>query len=180
MKGRGVVELAGVIDRVDIISSSFGKAMGGGNGSFLTGKKYLIDLVRQTASPSIGSSVIPPHLVAGYELGFKLLQNNPDILQNLQDNIRLFRTKMKSLGFVVLGDERSPICPILIGKAKFANQFSEKLLAKGIYAVGISFPFVAKDKARIMVQLSLNHSQEEIKQCIEIFEEVGRALEVIV
>ena len=174
-KGRGAIEAEGVVSRVDVVSSTFGKAMGGGNGGFITGKKEIIEMLRQKSGPYIGSNALPPHLLAGYDLAFNILQESSQKLQELQSNVKLFRTEMKKLGFTVLGDDRSAICPVFFGDAKVAVDFADNLLEEGIYVIGFSFPVVPKGKARIRVQLSARHSEEDVRQCIEAFAKIGKA-----
>lgn len=178
-KGRGAIEAENAVNRVDVVSSTFGKSMGGGNGGFITGKKEIIDILRQRSGPYLGSTSLPPHLLAGYDLAFNVLQDNVSLLQKLKENINLFRTEMKSRGFKVLGSEKAAICPVFFGDAKLAVDFADGLLHEGIYVIGFSYPVVPKDKARIRVQLSARHSEDDVKSCIDAFTKIGRAKGVI-
>lgn len=178
-KGRGAVELENVLDRVEVISSTFGKAMGGGNGGFITGRKEIVETLKQKSSPILYSTTLAPQVCAGYNLAFQKLWQDSSSLDTLKANVSVFRSNMKSLGFEVLGDDRSAICPVLLKDAKLASDFADEMLNEGIYVIGFSFPVVAKGLARIRVQLSARHTKDDVQRCISAFEKIGRKFKVI-
>lgn len=178
-KGRGAVEITDTLDRVDVISSTLGKALGGANGGFITGRSEIVEVLRQKGKPYLFSNSLPTFLVGAYEKAFDVLEGHPEKLRDLRRNIKNFRGKMKGLGFDVLGDDMSAICPVLLKDARLARDFADKLLEHGVYVIGFSYPVVAKGLARIRVQLSAGHTVEDVDYCVEAFEKVGREMKVI-
>lgn len=176
--GRGTEDYFNNLGSVDIINSTLGKALGGAAGGYTTSKKELVNLLRQRSRPYLFSNSLPPPVVASASKVMDLLMNSSQFLDRLKDNTDLFRTTMKSAGFVINGDNH-PICPIMIGDAKLATEFADKMIEKGIYVIGFSYPVVPKDKARIRVQISAAHSKDDINHAINAFIEIGKELRVI-
>ena len=176
--GRGTEEFLGIGNRVQIVNSTLGKAIGGAAGGYTCGPKFLIDLLRQRSRPYLFSNTLPPAVVGSALKSFELIDQSPDIIQSLQENTKKFRSEMKSNGFTILGDEH-PICPVFVGDAKLANQMASSLLERGIYVIGFSYPVVPIGKARIRVQISGGHSKEDILTAVEAFKEVGKEFNVI-
>ncbi|KAK6188248.1 hypothetical protein SNE40_004470 [Patella caerulea] len=177
--GRGTEEYLGVNGRVDVVNSTLGKALGGAAGGYTAGSKELIDLLRQRSRPYLFSNTLPPPVVASASKAFDLVMNNVDLPQKVLSNTIHFRKRMTEAGFHVAGDPEHPICPVMLGDARLASVFSDKMLEKGIYVIGFSFPVVPKGKARIRVQISASHSSEEIDQAVDAFIDIGRNLKVI-
>ncbi|KAI1726784.1 aminotransferase class I and II domain-containing protein [Ditylenchus destructor] len=171
--GRGTEEACGMTGYIDIINSTLGKAMGGAMGGYTTGPKPLIDLLRQRSRPSLFSNSLAPSVVGSAMKAFELLMRSNDFTTTLKSNVALFRTKMSSLGFKVLGSSENPICPVFLGDAKLASCFADAMLKQGIYVIGFSFPVVPKEKARIRVQISAAHSEKQILRCVDAFETIG-------
>ena len=166
--GRGSAELEGVMDKVDIFTSTLGKALGGGSGGFTTGKKEIIELLRQRSRPYLFSNTLPPPLVAASIKVFELISDSTELRDQLERNTAYFRSKITELGFTVSG-ETHPIIPIMLGDAKLAQKMADRLLELGIYCIGFSFPVVPKDKARIRLQISAAHSQNDLDIALEAF-----------
>ena len=178
-KGRGAVEITDTINRVDVISSTLGKALGGANGGFITGRQEIVDILRQKGKPYLFSNSLPTFVVGAYEKAFDILEKNPEKLNQLKKNVEVFRRRMKELGFEMLGDDQSAICPVLLKDARLANEFADKLLENGVYVIGFSYPVVAKGLARIRVQLSAGHTDKDVDYCVKAFEKVGKEMKVI-
>lgn len=177
--GRGTEEFFGLgTDRVDIINSTLGKALGGAAGGYTTGPSELISLLRQRSRPYLFSNSLPPPVVACASKVFDLLMEDSGLVEKVQANTDRFREAMTSSGFTVSGDGH-PICPVMLGDARLASQFADKMLEKGIYVIGFSFPVVPKGKARIRVQISASHSFADVDFTVEAFRSVGRELGVI-
>jgi len=176
--GRGTPEHCGVADRIDIITSTLGKALGGAVGGFTSGRQEIIDLLRQRSRPYLFSNSVPPAVVmAGIE-AFKMLASSTELRDKLESNTKHFRDKMTAAGFEIKPGVH-PIVPIMLGDARLAAQMADMLLAEGIYVIGFSYPVVPKGQARIRVQISAAHSIEDIEQAVSAFERVGRKLGVI-
>ncbi len=169
--GRGSAELAGVMDKVDIFTSTLGKALGGGSGGFTTGKGEIIDLLRQRSRPYLFSNTLPPPLVAASIKVFDLISDSTDLRDQLAENTAYFREKIVALGFTVSG-KTHPITPIMLGDAKLAQQMADRLLELGIYCIGFSFPVVPKDQARIRLQISAAHSKKDLDTALNAFAQV--------
>ncbi|KAK3927568.1 2-amino-3-ketobutyrate coenzyme A ligase, mitochondrial, partial [Frankliniella fusca] len=177
--GRGTEEYHGVSGKIDIINSTLGKALGGAAGGYTTGKKELIQLLRQRSRPYLFSNSPPPAITATANKVFDILLKSPEqLISRLKTGTEKFRTMMKAAGFTISGDNH-PICPVMIGDAALAAQFADKMLSRGIYVVGFSYPVVPKGKARIRVQISAAHTEEDIDYCVDAFVAIGRELKVI-
>jgi glycine C-acetyltransferase len=166
--GRGVHEYRGVMDRVDIITSTFGKALGGGSGGFTSGRKEIIDMLRQRSRPYLFSNTVAPSICAATLKALEMLTNDTELRDRLEHNTHYFRKGMQKAGFAV-GDGDHPIVPVMLGDANLAQEMSKKLLSKGIYAIGFFFPVVPKDKARIRTQISAAHNEEDLDKAISAF-----------
>lgn len=169
--GRGSAELAGVMDRVDVFTSTLGKALGGGSGGFTTGNKQIIELLRQRSRPYLFSNTLPPPLVAASIKVFDLLSESTDLLERLAENTRYFREKITAMGYTVSG-ESHPITPIMLGDAKLAQTMADRLLELGIYCIGFSYPVVPKGQARIRLQISAAHSKNDLDLALDAFAQV--------
>ena len=176
--GRGVTELFDVRGRVDIITGTLGKAFGGAVGGFTTGRKEIIDMLRQRSRPYLFSNSIPPAVVgAGIEL-FRMLGENDDLHTKLAENVAYFRDKMIAAGFDIKPTQ-SAICAVMLYDAKLSQDFAAKLLDEGIYVTGFYYPVVPKDQARIRVQVSAGHEREHLDRCVAAFTKVGKELGVL-
>ena len=169
--GRGTPEHCGVEGRVDIITGTLGKALGGASGGYTTGRKEIIELLRQRSRPYLFSNSVSPAIVAASLKVLDLLQESGELRERLRENTRFFREQMTALGFSVLPGEH-PIVPIMIGEASHATQMADALLEKGIYVIGFSYPVVPQDKARIRVQISAAHTRADLEFAVESFREV--------
>ena len=169
-KGRGVHEYCNVIDRVDIITSTFGKALGGSSGGFTSGRKEIIDMLRQRSRPYLFSNTLAPSICAATLKVLEMLNKSTELRDKLEDNTHYFRKGMQQAGFdVEQGDH--PIVPVMLGDANIAQQMSKKLLERGIYAIGFFFPVVPKGKARIRTQISAAHTKDDLDKAIKAFTE---------
>lgn len=177
-KGRGVHELKNVMGKVDIITGTLGKALGGASGGFTSSKKEVIEILRQKSRPYLFSNTLAPSIVGASLKVFELIENDNSLIKNLQKNTEFFREEMKNLGFDIV-DGTHPIVPIMLYDAVLAKKMSEKLLEKGVYVIGFYFPVVPKDLARIRVQLSAGHTIEQLEKAINSFKEVGEELKII-
>ncbi|XP_003221017.1 2-amino-3-ketobutyrate coenzyme A ligase, mitochondrial [Anolis carolinensis] len=171
--GRGTDELLGVMDKVTIINSTLGKALGGAAGGYTTGPKALVDLLRQRSRPYLFSNSLPPAVVGCASKALDLLMKSNAIAQSMAAKTTRFRSKMAAAGFTISGSDH-PICPVMLGDARLASGMADDMLKRGIYVIGFSYPVVPKGKARIRVQISAVHSEEDIDRCVEAFTEVGR------
>ncbi len=176
--GRGSAELHGVMDKVDIFTSTLGKALGGGSGGFTTGRKEIIDLLRQRSRPYLFSNTLPPPLVAASIKVFEMLSSSTTLRDKVNDNALYFRKRMTDAGFDIKPGTH-PIAPVMLYDAKLAQQFAKDLLAEGIYVIGFFFPVVPKDQARIRTQMSAAHSHAQIDRAVDAFVNVGRKLGAI-
>uniref|UniRef100_A0A8B9N6L7 Glycine C-acetyltransferase n=1 Tax=Accipiter nisus TaxID=211598 RepID=A0A8B9N6L7_9AVES len=165
--------LLGVMDKVTIINSTLGKALGGAAGGYTTGPKPLIDLLRQRSRPYLFSNSLPPAVVGCASKALDLLMESNAIARSMAAKTQRFRSKMTAAGFTISGKDH-PICPVMLGDARLAAVMAEDMLNRGIYVIGFSYPVVPKGKARIRVQISAVHSDEDIDRCVEAFTEVGR------
>ncbi|WP_416696272.1 glycine C-acetyltransferase [Candidatus Pseudothioglobus sp. Uisw_050_01] len=166
--GRGVHEYCDVMDRVDIITGTFGKALGGGSGGFTSGRQEIIDMLRQGSRPYLFSNTVAPSICAASIKVLEMLSNSTELRDHLEKNTNYFRQGMQEAGFNV-DDGIHPIVPVMLGDAKLAQKMSVKLLEKGIYAIGFFFPVVPKGKARIRVQISAGHTKGDLDKAIEAF-----------
>ena len=173
--GRGVHEYCDVMDRVDIITGTFGKALGGGSGGFTSGRQEIIDMLRQGSRPYLFSNTVAPSICAASIKVLEMLSNSTELRDHLEKNTNYFRQGMQEAGFNV-DDGVHPIVPVMLGDAKLAQKMSVKLLEKGIYAIGFFFPVVPKGKARIRVQISAGHTKSDLDKAIEAFSSTYRDL----
>jgi len=176
--GRGTLEDKNVINRVDIITGTLGKALGGAMGGYTTGKKEIIDLLRQRSRPYLFSNSLAPSIVGASIKVFDLLKNDTSLRDQLESNTNYFKAGMKKAGFDIV-DGDSAIVPVMLYDAKLSQIMANMLLEQGIYVIGFFFPVVPKDKARIRVQLSAAHTKEHLDKAINSFISVGERLEVI-
>jgi len=176
--GRGTVELKNVMDRVDIVTGTLGKALGGAMGGYTTGKKEIIELLRQRSRPYLFSNSLAPGIVGASIKVFDMIEKDTSLRDKLEENTNYFRSKMETAGFDLVGADAA-IVPVMLYDAKLAQQMANALLEEGIYVIGFFFPVVPKDKARIRVQLSAAHSKEHIDKAVSAFIKVGRNLKVI-
>jgi glycine C-acetyltransferase len=171
--GRGTPELFGVQDRVDIVTSTLGKALGGASGGFTSGRKEIIELLRQRSRPYLFSNTLAPAVVTASLKVLELLSASTKLKDRLLENTRYFREAMLARGFRIRKDTH-PIVPIMLGDARLAQNMARDLLEEGIYVIGFSYPVVPKDLARIRVQISAAHEREHLDRAIEAFVSVGR------
>lgn len=176
--GRGVPEYRGVTGKVDIITGTLGKALGGASGGFTSGRKEIIELLRQRSRPYLFSNTLAPSITGASIEVFNMLSETTELRDKLEKNTTYFRKAMTEAGFDIKPGEH-PIVPIMLYEATLAQKFADKLLAKGIYVIGFFFPVVAKGQARIRVQLSAAHTQSHLDKAIKAFAEVGKELGVI-
>jgi glycine C-acetyltransferase len=176
--GRGVPEYRGVIGKVDIITGTLGKALGGASGGFTSGRKEIIEMLRQRSRPYLFSNTLAPSITGASIEVFNMLEETTILRDTLEKNTKYFRKAMTEAGFDIRPGEH-PIVPIMLYEAPLAQQFADRLLKKGIYVIGFFFPVVPKGQARIRVQLSAAHSQQQLDKAIQAFTEVGRELDVI-
>ena len=176
--GRGSAELHGVMDQVDVFTSTLGKALGGGSGGFTTGRKEIIDLLRQRSRPYLFSNTLPPPLVAASIKVFEMLSSSTALRDKVNDNALYFRKRMTEAGFDIRPGTH-PIAPVMLGDAKLAQQFAKDLLDEGIYVIGFFYPVVPQGQARIRTQMSAAHSHEQIDRAVAAFIKIGRKLGVL-
>ena len=176
--GKGTLEEKGVLGRVDIITGTLGKALGGAMGGYTTGKKEIIEMLRQRSRPYLFSNSLMPAIVGASIKVFDLLSNDNELREKVKWNTQYFKVGIKKAGFDII-DGESAIVPVMLYDAKTAQQMAEKLLEKGIYVTGFFYPVVPKGKARIRVQLSAAHTQEHLDKAIKAFTEVGKEMNII-
>jgi glycine C-acetyltransferase len=176
--GRGTHEYRGVMGKIDIITGTLGKALGGANGGFTSGKKEVIEMLRQRSRPYLFSNTVAPAIVGASIAVFDMLSETTDLRDKLESNTKYFREKMTGAGFDIKPGHH-PIVPIMLYDAVLSQKFAAKLLEEGIYVIGFFFPVVAKGQARIRVQLSAAHEQKHLDKAIEAFIKVGKELGVL-
>ena len=176
--GKGTLEEKGVLGRVDIITGTLGKALGGAMGGYTTGKKEIIEMLRQRSRPYLFSNSLMPAIVGASIKVFDLLSNDNELREKVKWNTQYFKVGIKKAGFDII-DGESAIVPVMLYDARTAQQMAEKLLEKGIYVTGFFYPVVPKGKARIRVQLSAAHTQEHLDKAIKAFTEVGKEMNII-
>lgn len=176
--GRGVPEYHNVMDRVDIITGTLGKALGGAMGGYTTGKKEIIDMLRQKSRPYLFSNSLAPSIVGAAIKVFDILSETTELRDKLEENTKYFKEKIIAAGFDIKPGD-SPIIPIMLYDAKLSQDFSNELLKEGIYVIGFYYPVVPKGEARIRVQLSAAHSKQHLDRAIEAFTKIGKELKVI-
>ena len=177
-KGRGTHEACGVMDQIDILTGTLGKALGGASGGYISGRREIIGWLRQRSRPYLFSNTLAPSIAAASLKVLEMLERTGDLRKKLRDNASYFRSGMEKLGFTLVPGSH-PIIPVMLGDAKLASTMADKLLEEGIYVIGFSFPVVPKDKARIRTQISAAHEREHIDRAIAAFAKVGRELGVI-
>jgi len=176
--GRGSAEVHGVLDRIDLITGTLGKALGGALGGFTVGSSAVIEMLRQRSRPYLFSNSLPPHVVAAGSKVFEMLASADELRARLRDNTTYFRERMAAAGFDLKPGEH-PIVPVMLYDAPLAQRFAARLLEKGIYAIGFFFPVVAKGQARIRTQISAAHTRAHLDHAIAAFTTIGRELGVI-
>jgi len=176
--GRGTHEHCDVVGRVDIITGTLGKALGGAMGGFTSGRKEIIEMLRQKSRPYLFSNSLAPSIVGSGIKVLEILENSTDLRDILEDNTKYFRHRMSAAGFDIK-EGTHPIVPVMLYDARLASTMADKLLDEGIYVIGFSFPVVPKDQARIRVQISAAHSQEDLDRAINAFIKVGKELGVL-
>ncbi len=176
--GRGSVEHCGVMDRVHVVTGTFGKALGGASGGFTAARREIVELLRQRSRPYLFSNTLAPAVAAASLAALRMLGASTERRDRLEANTTRFRTAMTAAGFDIRPGVH-PIVPVMLGDARLASGMAEALLARGIYVVGFSYPVVPKGQARIRVQLSAAHTPEQVDEAVAAFTEVGRALDVI-
>lgn len=174
-KGRGTHELHGVMDRIDILTGTLGKALGGASGGYTSGRKEIVDYLRQRSRPYLFSNTLAPPIVAGSLKALEMLQASTELRDRLEANTRYFREEMPRLGFTILPGIH-PIAPIMLGDAALAAKVADAMLAKGVYVIGFSFPVVPQGKARIRTQMSAGHTRDDLEFAVRCFGEVKREL----
>ena len=175
--GRGTPEYRDVLGRVDIITGTFGKALGGASGGFTSGRKEIVDMLRQRSRPYLFSNTLAPAIAAGSLKALELLDASTDLLDRLRENTRYFRDRIGETGLTVLSGDH-PITPIMLGDAALAQEMARRLLEKGLYVIGFSYPVVPQGQARIRTQVSAAHTREDLDFAVEKFTEVARELAI--
>lgn len=176
--GRGTHEYHNVMDRVDIITGTLGKALGGASGGFTSGKKEMVEWLRQRSRPYLFSNSLAPSIVTTSIHVLEMLSEGSELREKLHTNSEYFRSKMTAAGFTLAGADHA-IIPVMLGDAKLATEMADRLLAEGIYVIGFSFPVVPKGEARIRTQMSAAHTQEQLDRAIDAFIRIGKDLKVI-
>lgn len=176
--GRGTHEYRGVMDRIDIVTGTFGKALGGASGGFTAARKEIVDMLRQRSRPYLFSNTLAPAIAGASIKVLELLTASTELRDKLEANTRYFRKEMTAAGFDILPGEH-PIVPIMLYDAVLSQQFADRLLQEGIYVIGFYYPVVPKGKARIRVQISAGHEKHHLEKAIQAFSKVGRELGVI-
>ncbi|MDQ1473738.1 MAG: glycine C-acetyltransferase, partial [Bryobacterales bacterium] len=173
--GRGTHEHHGVMGRVDVITGTLGKALGGASGGYTSGRKEIVELLRQRSRPYLFSNSLAPPIAGASMKVLELLEMGSDLRERLRDNTRFFRERMTTLGFHILPGEH-PIIPVMLGEAKIAAEMAERMLARGVYVVAFSYPVVPQGKARIRTQMSAAHSREDLEFAVEAFSQTKREM----
>ena len=177
-QGRGTPDYHKVADRVDIITSTLGKAMGGASGGFTSGRQEIIELLRQRSRPYLFSNALPPVIIAAALKALELVIQGDHLREKIREHTEKFRNHLEVLGFEIVPGPH-PIIPIMLGEANLATRMANRLLEEGIYVIGFSYPVVPKGQARVRVQMSAVHTPEQLDQALEAFAKVGRELGVI-
>ena len=176
--GRGTLEEKGVMGRIDIITGTLGKALGGAMGGYTTGKKEIIEILRQRSRPYLFSNSLAPAIVGASIKVFEILSNDTSLRDKLEENTAYFKKGINSAGFDIV-DGDSAIVPVMLYDAKLAQEMADLLLEEGIYVIGFFYPVVPKGKARIRVQISAAHTKEHLDKAIKAFIKIGKTLEII-
>src|SRR5215813_1160502 len=173
--GRGTIEELGVLGQVDVITGTFGKALGGASGGFIAGKSPLIEFLRQKSRPYTFSNTMPPAVVAASIEAIRIIQEDPAIVNQLRENTEYFRRRIVELGFKII-EGRHPIVPVMLGEAAIAQDMSQELLKQGVYIKGLWYPVVPRGEARLRAQISGAHTREDLDLALSAFERVGKRL----
>lgn len=176
--GAGTPEHFGLHGKIDVLSGTFGKALGGAVGGYIAGKREIIELLRQKSRTYLFSNSLPPSVVMASIKALHLLADMPELLTKVKENAEYFRTEAKKLGFNVLDGEH-PIVPVMLGDASLTQEVSKKLLEKGLYVVGLWFPVVPEGMARLRFQVSAAHTQEQIDRALKILKEIGKEMSIL-
>jgi glycine C-acetyltransferase len=176
--GRGTPEALGVYGEIDVITGTFGKALGGASGGFIAGRTPLIEFLRQKSRPYTFSNTMPPSVVTGSIEALNLIENDPSIVNALHENTEYFRREIVRLGFTII-EGRHPIVPVMVGEAAIAQDMSRELLGEGVYIKGLWYPVVPKGEARLRAQISAAHTRDDLDRALAAFQKVGRRLGVI-
>ncbi len=176
--GRGSIEHCGVMERVDIVTSTFGKALGGASGGFTSANKEVVALLRQRSRPYLFSNSLAPVIAGATLKAIELITRSDGLLSRLKENTAFFRQKIQAAGFSIQPGEH-PIIPIMLGDARLAHDMADRMLQEGIYVIGFSYPVVPKEKARIRIQISAAHEKEDLDRAVQAFEVVGKRLNVL-
>ena len=176
--GRGTPEHCGVEGRIDMVTGTLGKALGGASGGYTAARREVVDWLRQRSRPYLFSNTLAPVIAATSLKVLDLLEGSGELRQRLKENAAFFREEMSALGFTLVPGEH-PIVPVMLGEARLAQDMAARLLERGIYVIGFSFPVVPKGQARIRTQMSAAHSREDLERAVAAFAEVGRELEII-
>jgi glycine C-acetyltransferase len=174
-KGRGTPELCSVMDRVDILTGTLGKALGGASGGYTSGRKEVVEYLRQRSRPYLFSNTVAPAIVAGSLKALELLTASTELRDRLEANTAFFREAMTGLGYTIVPGSH-PITPVMLGDAALAGKVAEAMLSKGVYVVGFSYPVVPQGKARIRTQISAAHSRDDLEFAVRCFREVKQDL----
>ncbi len=173
--GRGTHEYHGVMEQVDLLTGTLGKALGGASGGYASGKKEIIEMLRQRSRPYLFSNTLAPAIAGGSLKALELLSGSTELRDMLEENTRFFRLEMTRLNFSLVPGEH-PICPVILGDAALASKFADAMLDQGVYVIGFSYPVVPEGKARIRTQISASHSREDLEIAIEAFVTVRKKL----
>ena len=176
--GRGTIEELGVYGKVDVVTGTFGKALGGASGGFIAGREPLIEFLRQKSRPYTFSNTVPPSVVMGSIEAIDLIENDPSIVNGLRENTEYFRREIVRLGFKII-ESRHPIVPIMLDEAALAQDMSRELLPEGVYIKGLWYPVVPKGEARLRAQISAAHTRDDLDRTLAAFDRVGKRLGVI-
>jgi glycine C-acetyltransferase len=176
--GRGTPEYFKVQDKIDVITSTMGKAMGGASGGFTSGRKEIVAYLRQRSRPYLFSNSVPPPIVYGTLTAFQIVEKHPELVQTLAENTKFFRNEISARGFKIK-EGIHPIVPIILGDEKRTVEMAREMNARGIFVVGFSYPVVPRGEARIRVQVSAAHTKDQLRKAVQTFEEVGKLLKVI-
>ncbi len=176
--GRGTHEYHNVMSRVDILTGTFGKALGGASGGYTAASKPIVEWLRQRSRPYLFSNSLAPSITAASIKAIELAESTPELRARLHENTQFFRRELTEVGFTLAGADH-PIIPVMIGDAKKASEFSERLLRRGIYAMAFSYPVVPNGQARIRTQMSAAHSEAQLSAAIGVFAEIGKSLQII-
>lgn len=177
-QGKGTQEELNVMGRVDVITGTLGKALGGGSGGFTSGKKEIIEILRQKSRPYLFSNTLAPAIVGASIKAINLISNDNSLILKIQNNTKYFRNKIQRIGFDIKGDIH-PIVPIMIYDDKIASEMADYMYEKGVYVVGFSYPVVPKGLARIRVQISSSHTKDQMDKAIDLFQKAGRKFKII-